>query len=121
MSAAAIAAALAEIKLGAALRARAHAARFIEDKEQRYVRQIKSRRRAHVDRKNPLQSGSIVAAGAITLRAADDQQTAAQFAHVLLNVLHLCIRQLKSRHIIEHQEIKRRKLGESHGVFSGAD
>ena len=82
---------------------------FVEDKEQRYVRQIKPRRRAHVDRKNPLQSSSIVAARAITLRAANDQQTAAQIAHVLFNVFHLGIRQLKSRHIIEHQEIKRKK------------
>ncbi len=64
---------LGEVELRAALATRAHAARFIDDEQQRDVRHFQFRRRAHVDRQDALQRRPEISAGAIALRAADDQ------------------------------------------------
>ena len=80
---------------------------------------VEPRRRAHIDGKNALERRAEIAAGAVTLGAADYQQTAAQVAHIFFDGLHLCVRQLKGRHVIEHQKIVSRELGERQRMRPG--
>ena len=97
---------LGQIQLRAPLGPRAHAAGLVENEDHRHVRQIEPRGRPHVHRQNSFKRRAIVAAGAVTLRSADDEESAAQVADIFFNGFHFAIGKLKSGHIVEDQEIE---------------
>ena len=80
------------------------------------MRQIEPRRRSHVNGKDTFQRRPVIAARAITLGAADNQQAAAQIPDILFDVFHLCIGKLKSGDVVQDHQVKGRKLRERQRV-----
>ena len=100
-----------QIELGAAFTAGAHAARFIEHEKQRHMRHLEAGGWAHIHGKNSFERRAKIAARAVTLRSADDEQSTAEIAHIFFDGFHFGVGKLKRRDIIEHQEIVSGELG----------